>query len=168
MSLRSFFSVRRMRYFRSSWCRCGRTRWKMSLKRLSTRCDLLAHVAALGQVQPLADELQQAVQLGLALRHQRGRHVELVGGQRRQVEILLAAGLHDELVHQVVAERQAGDLLQQRLVLRAEDASSRGRRPRCCSPAAGCSADRCRGWSRTRTGPAVPAACGGSAAPGRP
>ena len=83
VSFRSFFSVRRMRYLRSSWCRCGRTRWKMSLKRVSTRCDLLAHVAALGQVQPLADELQQAVQLGLALGHQRGRHVELVARSAR-------------------------------------------------------------------------------------
>ena len=52
------------------------------------------------------------------------------------------AGLHDELVDQVIAERQAGDLLQQRLVLRRRRRPARGRRPRCCSPAAGCFADR--------------------------
>ena len=48
--------------------------------------DLLAHVAAFGQVEPLAEEFQQSVQLGLALRHERGRQVELVGGQHGHVE----------------------------------------------------------------------------------
>ncbi len=93
----------------------------MSLKRPSTRVTCWLDVAAFGEVQSLADELQQAVQLGLALRHQRGRHVELVARQRRQVEIFLAPRLHDELVDEVVAERQAGDLLQERFVVGAED-----------------------------------------------
>ena len=65
------------------------------------------HVAALVQIEPLVNELQQAVQFGLALGHQRGRHVELVAGQGGQVEILLRAGLQNQLVHQVVAERRA-------------------------------------------------------------
>ena len=42
-----------------------------------------AHVAALVQAQPLAHELQQAVQFRLALGHERGRHVELVARSAR-------------------------------------------------------------------------------------
>ena len=61
------------------------------------------------------------MQLRLPLRHERGRQVELVGGQHGQVEDVVAARLHDDLVDQVVAERQAGDLLHQRLVLGTED-----------------------------------------------
>ena len=61
------------------------------------------------------------MQLGFALGHQGGGDVELVRGQRREVEVLLGPLLHDQLVDQVIAERQPGDLLQQRLVLLAED-----------------------------------------------
>ena len=120
VSLRSFFSVRRIRYFRSSRCRCGRIEVEVVGETALHAMDLVAHVAALAQVQPLADELQQPVQLRFALGNQGGGHVELVGSERGQVEILLHAGLQDELVDQVIAERQAGDLVQQRLVLRAE------------------------------------------------
>ena len=121
MSFRSFFSVRRIMYFRNSWCRCGRTRWKMSLKPLSTRWTCWLTSRHWARFSRSRRNFKQPVQLGLALRHERGRQVELVGGQHGQVEILVAAGLHDDLVDQVVAERQAGDLLDQRLVLGAED-----------------------------------------------
>jgi len=65
--------------------------------------------------------LQQGVQLGLALGHERGGHVELVRGERGQVEVGIAARVHDHLVDQVIADHQAGDLLEQGLVLGLEE-----------------------------------------------
>ena len=85
------------------------------------RMHLLAHVAALGQLEPLAKEFQQAMQFRLALGHERDRQVELVGGEYGQVEDVVRAGFHDDLVDQMIAKRQPGDLLDERLVLRIED-----------------------------------------------
>lgn len=79
--------------------------------------DALADVAARLQAEPLANEVEQVVQFGLALGNERGRHVELVAGQGRQVEGSVPPGFHDELVDQMIAEHQPGHLLQHRLVV---------------------------------------------------
>ena len=61
------------------------------------------------------------MQLGLPLRDERCRQVELVGGQRGHVEKVIATRLHDDLVDEVVAERQTGDFLNEGLVFGPKD-----------------------------------------------
>ena len=79
------------------------------------------HVSALVQIEPLVNELQQAVQFGLALGNQCGRHVELVAGQGGHVEIFIRAGLQISWFTRW-SPSEPGDFLQQGFVLRGENA----------------------------------------------
>ncbi len=89
-------------------------------KPLLQEVNLLADIRNAVQVQLLANVLQQVVEFGFALGHQRGRHVELVGGDARQIEVPLVAGFHDELVDEQIAEREHRQLIEQRFIVLAE------------------------------------------------
>ncbi len=81
--------------------------------------DASREVRLFVQLQFLAGEVQQVLQFGFAFGDQRGRDVELVPGQAVCAEAFVVA-FENQLVDDIVAERQADDLLQQRVVLFAE------------------------------------------------